>query len=91
MVFVLFVSPALGLIYVAGRALVWTREGEFSLPTLILLVLAFALAFYDGWKRFYPFGLGDKQMEDLDGSGWQIAVIILWATLALFGVPWLLI
>ncbi|MEM7600807.1 MAG: hypothetical protein AAF357_05270 [Verrucomicrobiota bacterium] len=90
-VFALFVAPALGLIYLAGRALIFSREGSLDLAALCILSVAFAVAFYDGWKRFRPYVLGGKQMTDLEGSGWQMAAIIIWTLATLVGIPWLLV
>lgn len=90
-IFLFFGAPALGFLYLGGRALVETSDGELDCTALSLLVVAFAFALFDSWKRFRPYGIDNKPMDDLSGSGWQIACIIIWAMVTIIGIPALLV
>lgn len=93
MVMIVFVLPAVGVIFIAWIAVAKFAEisGVPVWMSLALMGSAVVLAVTDATRKLARFTLGDRmQLEEPFGGGPGIVFLILWFFALLIGMPWLL-
>lgn len=89
-VLIVFVAPAIGIVWLAVAALLHFGAGRESIWPWIGLAIAFGISVWDGWRRMYPFALGTDQLSEPVGGGIATVLVAIWFVALLVGIPWLL-
>ena len=89
-VVIVFLLPALTLVYFAGSAVLRMSEKTFGEAGPVFLIAALAVAVSDTVRRLYPYVLGSEQLSEPIQKGWQMVFTVVWLLGLLIGLPLIL-
>lgn len=89
-ILVVFLLPALGLVFLAGRTLFRVNDQSFRWASAAVLVVAMIVAVVDTVRRLHPYVLGDEQLAEPIQRNWQMVFAAVWLIGLFVGLPFLL-